>query len=122
VPNLQITAAGRKRVASDDFAKCLVHVVGQASNYPDPEVGSHMVALYVALNLAVDETNFVAIPAAAPTDEAEAKEVTDFMNANDKEIRATIQRVLTSPAYIVHAMQCFGTDGLDEYLAQFPQA
>jgi hypothetical protein len=56
------------------------------------------------------------------TDEAEAAALCDFMNANDKEIRATLQQVLMSPTYIVHAMQCFGTDGLDEYLAQFPQA
>jgi len=117
VPNLQITAAGRKRVASDDFAKCLVHVMGQAREVATPEDFIATVLTYVAMNLVVDGTNFVELPA-----ESESAVLAEFVNANLKEIRATLQRVITSPAYIVHAMQCFGTDGLDEYLAQFPQA
>jgi hypothetical protein len=57
---LQITAAGRKRVASDDFAKCLVHVMGQASAAGLLE---DVALTYVAMNLLVDETNFVELPA-----------------------------------------------------------
>jgi hypothetical protein len=111
---LQITAAGRKRVASEDFAKCLVHVIGQAAATGIPE---EFVLTYVAMNLIVDDTNFVELPA-----EREGALLADFVNANEKEIREALSRVLMSPTYMVHAIQCFGTAGLDEYLAQFPQA
>lgn len=114
MPNLQITAAGRKRVASDDFAKCLVHVIGQAAATGIPE---EFVLTYVAMNLILDETNFVELPA-----EREGALVADFVNANHKEIRATLQRVLMSPAYLAHAVECFGMEVLDEYLAALPQA
>jgi hypothetical protein len=112
VPNLQITAAGRKRVASDDFAKILVHVIAQAAETGIPE---EFVLTYVALNLTVDETNVVELPA-----EREGALLADFVNANEKEIRATLQQVLVSPAYLAHALECFGTEALDEYLATLP--
>jgi hypothetical protein len=122
VPNLemQITAAGRKRVQSDDFAKTLVHVIDAAGGYP-MDYGFQLVATYVAMNLLVEEGNFVEMPAPAGS-EAEAAALCAFMNANDKEIRAALQHAMSSPAYLAHAIACHGTDGLDEYLAQFPQA
>ena len=112
--DLQITAAGRKRVQSDDFAKTLVHVIGHAGATGIPE---EYVLTYIALNLIVDETNFVELPA-----EQEGALIAAFVKANLDEIKNTLQRVLVSPAYIAHAVQSFGTDGLDEYLAQFPAA
>lgn len=88
---LQITEAGRKRVASDDFAKCLVHVIQQACEMT-PERSFHFVVGYVALNLLVDETNFVAI---GPPGTDEATALADFMNANDDEIRAALRRTMS---------------------------
>jgi len=119
VDNLQITAAGRKRVQSDDFAKTLVHVVDAAAAHP---LGLHLVTTYVAVNLLVDDANVVELPAGSGTDEAEAAALAAFMNANEKEIRAALQHAMSSAAYLAHAIELHGTEGLDEYLVQFPQA
>jgi len=129
VANLQITAAGRKRVASEDFAKTLVHVIDaaddgmrvsqisalQAGTGKPLDCGFQLVASYVAMNLLVDETNFVELPAEG--DKA-ATAMCDFMNANDKEIRAVIKQTISSPAYIAHAILCHGYEGLEEVLAE----
>jgi hypothetical protein len=89
----QITESGKKRVASDDFAKTLVHVLASGKSI---EQGFDMAYLYTAANLAVDEHGFVECRA--------DEELCIFAQENDELIRETIRTVVASPIFMLHAL------------------
>lgn len=102
---LEITEHGRKRVASDDFAKMMVHVVAEAGSRKD---GFTLMATYVAMNLVVDKHNRFDLPAGK---EAGAV-LHDFMVENDRTIRDTINKVTQSAPFMLHAVETFGLDAV----------
>src|SRR5690349_15808203 len=67
VDKLQITQAGRRRVASADFAKTMVHVIEQATVMAAQgaplEDTFDVVVTYLAVNLLVDDNNYFELPA-----------------------------------------------------------
>lgn len=102
---LQITEYGRKRVASDDFAKCLVHVIAQASETVSPPEAMALVEVYTAMNLVVSEEGFVEVPA---NRHEEAEALTEFIDKNVEEIRKALANTMTSGAFLTHAFEVAG--------------
>jgi hypothetical protein len=96
---MEITEHGKKMVASEDFAKCLVHVV-EAFKHHDRETMLSGVSLYVAAALATDDNNVVSIP----SNQDEAKVFAAFMNENHALLKETIHNVINSPAFLAHAL------------------
>jgi hypothetical protein len=100
---LQITEYGKRRVASEDFAKTFVHVMAHAgekreSGMPE-EAMFTLVASYVAKNLIVDKDGVFRLPAGRKGEKVLAR----FMNENDQFIKDTILQTIHSPAFIRHA-------------------
>ena len=105
---LQITEYGKKRVASDDFAKCLVHVIQLASDKKH-DLGDAFtgVATYVAMNLAIGKNNVVELPSGD-----EGAVLSAFMEENDAVIRETIHCVMASTTFLSHMLETFGMEGV----------
>jgi hypothetical protein len=103
---MKITEYGKQRVASEDFAKCLAHVLKgvSESGLPMP-MQFDLVATYTATNLIIDENRGFSLPG---NDDEGAAALAQFMDENDGFIRDTIGRVLQSPAFLQHVGDLFG--------------